>query len=411
MSEPFELELTGMAHGGAALGRHKKQVIFVPYSIPGERIRARIVEARQSYAYGELIEIIQPSPVRVEPPCPHFGPGRCGGCQFQHIAYERQLELKQQVVRDQLERIGKLKAPVVHPTIPSPSPWHYRSHATFTLTDEGHLGFYSDDNRRIVPIEVCHILHPALLDLLEQLDLEAEGIERARLQVGSEPTDQMIVLQTADDLAPAIEVDLPVSINLLLSDNEPVNLVGSPHVTYRVFERSFRVTAGGFFQVNLPVAGILVEQVLERLNLRGEEAVLDLYSGVGLFTAFIAERAGLVLSVESYPPAVSDAEANLADLENVELVEGPVEAVLEDLAGPFDAAVLDPPRTGLSDAVIRELGRLAIPLLVYVSCDPATLARDIRQLAGRGYHLVDVQPVDMFPQTYHVEAVAVLRRR
>lgn len=411
MSEPFELELTGMAHGGAALGRHKKQVIFVPYSIPGERIRARIVEARQSYAYGELIEIIQPSPVRVEPPCPHFGPGRCGGCQFQHIAYERQLELKQQVVRDQLERIGKLKAPVVHPTIPSPSPWHYRSHATFTLTDDGHLGFYSDDNRRIVPIEVCHILHPALLDLLEQLDLEAEGIERARLQVGSEPTDQMTVLQTADDLAPAIEVDLPVSINLLLSDNEPVNLVGSPHVTYRVFERSFRVTAGGFFQVNLPVAGILVEQVLERLNLRGEEAVLDLYSGVGLFTAFIAERAGLVLSVESYPPAVSDAEANLADLVNVELVEGPVEAVLEDLAGPFDAAVLDPPRTGLSDAVIRELGRLAIPLLVYVSCDPATLARDIRQLAGRGYHLVDVQPVDMFPQTYHVEAVAVLRRR
>ncbi len=411
MSEPFELELTGMAHGGAALGRHKKQVIFVPYSIPGERIRARIVEARQSYAYGELIEIIQPSPVRVEPPCPHFGPGRCGGCQLQHIAYERQLELKRQVVRDQLERIGKLKTPVVHPTIPSPSPWHYRSHATFTLTDEGHLGFYSDDNRRIVPIEVCHILHPALLDLLEQLDLEAEGIERARLQVGSEPTDQMIVLQTADDLAPAIEVDLPVSINLLLSDNEPVNLVGSPHVTYRVFERSFRVTAGGFFQVNLPVAGILVEQVLERLNLRGEEAVLDLYSGVGLFTAFIAERAGLVLSVESYPPAVSDAEANLADLENVELVEGPVEAVLEDLAGPFDAAVLDPPRTGLSDAVIRELGRLAIPLLVYVSCDPATLARDIRQLAGRGYHLVDVQPVDMFPQTYHIEAVAVLRRR
>jgi 23S rRNA (uracil1939-C5)-methyltransferase len=351
------------------------------------------------------------SPHRVEPPCPHFGPGFCGGCHWQHIDYEAQLEYKQTVVRDQLERIGKFDSPQVLPTLPSPSPWGYRAYMTFTVDEAGRLGLWSDDNSRIVPIEECHILHPALLDAFQQLDLDPEGIERVRFQVGSEPDDRMLILSTTDDLAPEIEVDFPVSVNLLLSDNEPVNLIGSPQVTYQVFDRTFQVTAGGFFQSNPSVAEMLVEQVLTRLGLAGDETVLDLYSGVGLFSAFIAPRAGLVVNVESYPPAVTDADANLADLDNVDLVEGGVEAVLDDLAGPVDAAVVDPPRTGLSRAVIAGLIRLAPVTLVYVSCDPATLARDTRQLVEGGFELLDVQPVDMFPQTYHVECVASLRHR
>jgi 23S rRNA (uracil1939-C5)-methyltransferase len=393
------------------LGRHERRVVFVPYTLPGERIVARLTEERKSFARGEAVEILSASPHRVEPPCPHFGPGGCGGCHWQHIAYEAQLEYKRAVVLDQLERIGKFDAPTVHPTLASPSPWGYRAYMTFSVDPAGRLGFWSDDNARIVPIEECHILDPALLDAFQQLDLDAEGIERVRFQVGSEPDDRMIVLSTADDLAPEIEVDFPISVNLLLSDNEPVNLIGSPQVSYQVFDRTFRVTAGGFFQANPPVAEMLVEELLARLDLGGDETVLDLYSGVGLLSAFIAAQAGLVVSVESYPPAVTDADANLADLDNVDLVEGSVEAVLDDLAGPIDAAVVDPPRTGLSREVIEGLIRLAPPRLVYVSCDPATLARDARQLCEAGYDLLDAQPLDMFPQTYHVECVASLRHR
>lgn len=408
MGDVFELELTAMAHGGAALGRHGGRTIFVPYTLPGEHITARITQDKGRFAYAEAVAIHTVSPARAEPPCPYFGPGQCGGCQWQHIAYQKQLEYKQSVVRDQLVRIGKLQSPVVHPVIPSPTPWEYRAHMTFTVTDEGIPGLWRTDNSTLIPIEACLILHPALAEIYAQLNLETPEVRRIKFQAGSSPDDRMIVLETDTDLAPEIAVDLPVSVNLLLSDNEPVNLIGSPHVTYQVSGRSFRVTAGGFFQANPPVTEKLVAEVLERLALRGDETVLDLYSGVGLFTAFIAEQAGLVISVESYPPAVSDAEENLFDLTNVDIIEGPVEAVLEDLEGPFEAAVIDPPRTGLQDRVIGEIARLAIPCVIYVSCDPATLARDIHQLAQHGYRFLDVQPVDMFPQTFHIECVATL---
>ncbi len=408
--DTFDLTLTGIAHGGMALGRHEGRVIFVPYAVPGERVRVCIVEDKGRYAHAEVVEVLHASPDRTTPPCPHFGPGLCGGCQWQHIAYQRQLDLKREVVRDQLVRIGKFGAPPVHPTLPSPQPWGYRVHATFTVLPEGRLGFYSDDNSRLVPLDTCLILHPALLDLFEALDLQAPEIERLRLQVGSDPDDRMIVVQTAHDAAPEIAVDFPVSVNLLTQDNEPVNLIGSAHVTYHIRGRTFRVTAGAFFQANPPMAEALVDHVLGLLPLEGSETVLDLYSGVGLFTAFLAERAGLVVSVESYPPAVTDAEVNLADVDNVDLVEGNVEDVLEDLSGPVDAVVLDPPRTGVHPKVVKELARLAPPTIVYVSCDPATLARDAQQLARHGYRLVEVQPLDMFPQTYHIEAVALLRR-
>lgn len=399
-----------MAHGGLALGRHEGRIIFVPYVLPGETVRVRVTEERGKFAFAEALEILKPSPDRVQPPCPYFGPGQCGGCQWQHIAYPKQLEYKRAVVVDQLQRIGKVESPIVHPTLPSPNPWNYRAYMTFTTATEGMLGFWSDDNSRVVSIEKCAILHPALNEIYEQLEIDAPNIERVRFQVGSDAVDRMVILETADDLAPELETDLPISINLLLSDNEPVNLIGSPFVTYHILGRDFRVTAGSFFQSNPPVAAGLVEEVLRRLSLQGDEAVLDLFSGVGLFTAFIAARVAFVLSVESYPPAVTDAEENLADLENVELIEGTVEAVLDDLDQPFDKAVVDPPRTGLSQGCVEGLSRLAPSLIVYVSCDPATLARDLRLFAERGYRLLDVQPFDMFPQTFHVECVASICR-
>lgn len=407
----FELELTGMAHGGSALGRHEGRTIFVPYAIPGERITARIVQDKGRFARAQGVTLLDPSEARVTPRCPHFGPGRCGGCQWQHIDYAAQLEFKQQVVIDQMERIGGFRDVIVHPTLPSPDPWQYRSHVTFHVTEDGRLGFVATDDEHVIPIEECHIIRPELLDLFYALDLsEISNLTRVRLQVGTEPEERMILISTADNAPPEIETDVPASISLLFEDDQPMSLIGSSHVHYTIKGRVLQVTAGGFFQVNLPQAETLVNLVLDRLNLQGGESVLDLYAGVGLVTAFLAERAGLVTSVESYSPAVADADANLADFDNVELIEGSVEDVLPELQGPFEAAVLDPPRTGMETSALDALMALAPRKIVYVSCDPATLARDAKRMAAKGYQLRDVQPVDMFPQTFHIEAVAAFER-
>ena len=199
---------------------------------------------------------------------------------------------------------------------------------------------------------------------------------------------------------------------LLLSDGQHANLIGSNHITEVVADRAYRVSAPSFFQVNTPQAAQLVRLVTEYLDLQGDETVLDAYCGVGLFTTHLAERAGLVVGIEMVPAAVDDLLENTAEFDNVDVIEGPVEAVLPDLDLSIDAVVVDPPRAGLDrfalDALIgRDVSRRVPARLVYVSCDPATLARDAKRLAAAGYHLTEVQPVDMFPQTYHVESVAL----
>lgn len=408
--DTLELKAAEMVHGGQTLARQAKRVIFTPYTIPGERFLARLTDDRGRYAFAESVRVLAPSPQRVTPRCPHFGPGQCGGCHFQHIDYAAQPGYKRDVVVDQLRRIGGLSDPPVRPTVASPDAWAYRYHATFQVDAASNLCFVGTDNTTLIPIDECHILRPELRDLLAELNFEdVQGLTRVRVQVGS-AGDLMLVLSTADDEAPALEVTMPVSVNLLLSDNEPVNLIGASAVIYTVRGRLFRVTAGGFFQVNLAQAETLVDQVLHRLDLQGTESVLDLYAGVGLFTAFLAERAGRVTSVESYPPAVTDADENLAEFDNVDLIEGTVEDVLTDLGDPYHAAVMDPPRAGVAPGVLDALDEMGVPNIVYVSCDPSTLARDAKRLVAKGYRLLDVQPVDMFPQTYHIECVAHFRR-
>jgi 23S rRNA (uracil1939-C5)-methyltransferase len=309
-----------------------------------------------------------------------------------------------------MQRIGGIPDPIVHPTIPSPDSWYYRSHVTFSVAPDGQLGFVSTDNVHVLPITECHIIRPELLELFHELALDLPTLNRVRLQVGSASDDRLVTLSTADDEPPGLEMDIRASVNFLDSDNMPINLIGATHVEYTVKGRTFRVTAGCFFQVNIPQAEKLVELALDRLALHGDESVLDLYSGVGLFTAFIAEHARLVTSVESYPPAINDADQNLSDFENVELIEGSVEDVLGALDGPFDAVLVDPPRQGLEGVALDGIVRHRPRVIVYVSCDPATLARDAKRFATQGYRLRDVQPVDMFPQTFHIEAVATFDR-
>ena len=405
--DTFTLQLTSIAHGGAALGRHEGRVIFVPYALPGETARVVITEDKGRYGFARLVEVLEPSPDRVTPACPYFGLAGCGGCQWQHIAYPAQLRFKAEIVADQLARIGKIAAPIVRPTLPDGSGWAYRNHAQFHPAPAGGLGFQAAASHDVVAVDECPILHPLLADLYAALDLDFEGLARLSLRAGTASGDRMLLFEMVDDLPPALEIDLPVSCVLLLSDGRHANLIGSNHITENVAGRTYRISAPSFFQVNTPQAGQLVRLALEYLDLQGGETVLDAYCGVGLFATHLAERAGLVVGIESSPAAVADLLENTAEFDNVEVIEGPVEAVLPDLDVSLDAAVMDPPRAGVDRFALDALVERRPARLVYVSCDPATLARDAKRLARAGYRLVEVQPVDMFPQTYHVESVAL----
>jgi 23S rRNA (uracil1939-C5)-methyltransferase len=407
MPEIIDLPLTAMAHGGMALGRHKGQVVFVPYAIPGEAVRVEIVETAAHWAKARLIKVLEPSPHRVEPPCPHFGPDRCGGCQFQHIAYEAQVEFKRQVVIDQLARVGGLREANVLDIIAAAEPWSYRNQAQFNVTPEGRLGFLTADSHRVVPVKECLILDSLLDDLWAALDMEWPQLYRLSLRCGSATGDLMAVFELDHYEDFDIEVDFPVSCVLLLADGEVVVLVGDSYLTEHVAGRDYRISAGSFFQVNTAGAEVLVALAREYLAPAGDETLVDLYCGGGLLGLAVADCVKRVVGVEADPSAAIDFRYNARGLHHVELLEGQVETVLSHLEGGVDLLVLDPPRSGAGRRVVSEVVRLSPRRVVYVSCDPATLARDARHLIESGYRLQAVQLVDLFPQTYHIEAVAL----
>ncbi len=399
-----------MAHGGSALGRHGGRVIFVPYAIPGERVRVAVTEEHTRWAQARLVEVLDPSPQRVEPPCPYFGQGQCGGCQFQHMAYETQAELKREVVVDQLGRVGGLHDVEVQDIIGAAEPWSYRNHVQFHLTPEGDLGFLRADSHDVIAVKECLISDPLLDDLWAALDMKWPQLYRLSLRCGSATGDLLAVFELDHYEDFDIEVDFPVSCVLLLADGEAVVLMGDPFLVEHVAGRDYRVSAGSFFQVNTAGAEALLAVAGDYLAPDGDETLLDLYCGVGLFGLAFAGQVGRVVGVEADPSAAADFRHNARGLEGVELVEGPVEAILPRVEGPVELVLLDPPRSGAGAKVVGEIARLAPQRVVYVSCDPATLARDARRLVDAGYHLREVQPVDMFPQTYHIESVAVFER-
>ncbi len=396
-----------MAHGGDAVGHYEGKAIFVPGALPGEIVRAEIVQDKGRYARARLVEVVRPSPERVEPRCPHAPPRAthraCGGCQWQYMAYEAQLRLKTGIVREQLQRLGGLADPPVSPIIPSPAPWMYRNHAEFSTTPQGWLGFFDASGQHVTPIAECHIIEPALANVYDALDFEMPELVRLSLRKGAADDDVMLVFETRDEQPPELETDLSLSASLLTQDGECIALFGNSHIQFQISNIQYRISPSTFFQVNTAQAGTLAGLVSEFLDLKGGETVLDAYCGAGLFTAVAAERAGHVIGIEASPFACDDLEHNLAESDNVSLYQGQVGDVLPDLSDSLDAAVLDPPRGGCEPDALDALIAKAPPRIVFVSCDPATLARDIKQLVGAGYQVERVQPVDMFPQTFHIE--------
>ncbi len=405
------LEINDMAHGGSGLSLYRGKPVFVPYTLPGESITAVISGQRGNVLFARGQQLIAASQDRAEPRCPHFGPGRCWGCQWQHIDYSAQLALKQDVLADQLSRVGKLPDSVIEsalkPITPAPQPWAYNHSLSLQRAESGLWGLKRQE-RGVEPVMECHLAHPDLLALLLELDLDYEPAQRMTLRRGSDGR-QMLIFEIDAEEEPQLETDLPLSVNLILPDREPVNVIGDAHSLYTIGDRRFRATAGAYMRTNIGALAGLVAAVQQMARLQGGEAILDLYAGVGIFSAFMAGAVDRVTLVESYPPAAGDADHNLADFDNVDVIEGSVENVLADMIheeARYDIALVDPPRKGLSDEVIARLAELGIERIVYVSGNPAALARDSRRLINLRYRLRKIQPIDLAPQTYYIDAIA-----
>jgi 23S rRNA (uracil1939-C5)-methyltransferase len=407
----IDLKLTAMAHGGSALGRHEGRVVFVPYAIPGERVRAEIVETHARWAQARLVDVLEPSPYRIDGPCPFFGPGKCAGCQIQHIGYEAQVEFKRQVVIDQLQRIGGLGSVDVQEVIGASHPWDYCNSVQFSVTQEGLLAFQRANLPELIPVDVCLIIDPLLDELWGALDVEWPQLERLTLRCGSGTGDQMAIFELGEYEDFDIEVDFPVSCVIRLPDGEPVVLMGSSSMAEHVAGRDYRISATSSFRDNTAAAEGLVELVREYLAPSRDETLLDVYSGVGLYGLALAGEAARVIAVEPDASAAADLRANAQDVPHVEIMEEEVSAALTRL-GPLPGSllVLDPPRAGAGAGPIGEIARLGPQRIAYVSSDPAALARDARLLVDAGYRLKQVQPVDAAPQTYRIDSVSLFTR-
>lgn len=412
----FTLHVTDIANGGYALGRYNRRTVLIPYAIPGEKLRARIRHSERTVDFAEGVQLLSASADRVYPECEHFGEGACWGCQWQHIDYRAQQLLKQDILLDQVQRFSRLDDKTLTDAfteiVASPVIWHYSYQMLFERVAEGGWGIARMDGRSIQAITRCQVMRPELQALYDSLDFDFPQARRLQLQLGSDGATMLNLTLEGED-APELTADIATSINVILPDNEPVNLVGDSALNYRVGDRDFRVTAGGYFRANIPQIDALIGEVLTALQLQGEERVLDLYAGAGVFSAFLAPRVALVTLVESYPPLVSDADVNLADFDNVDVVEGSVGSVLEALNEadePYDVALLDPPANGLGDDVKQALTQMKVGRLAYISSNPATLGRDLADLMASGYRLKRLQPFDFAPHTYYVDAFALLER-
>ena len=407
-TDEFEVDLITMVYGGDAMGRLPDgRAVFIPFCLPGERVRARLVEEKKGYARGRLVEVMRPSPLRIPARCPHFT--QCGGCHYQHMAYAEQLKFKEAIVREQLVRIGELPDPPLRPIRPSPQEWNYRNAVQFHLDPAGKVGYQKANSHAVISILECSLPEEPLNELWPHLEFEPDsGLERLEMRLG-QSDDILMVLESNEPDPPEFAVDFPISAVFRSPAGELV-LSGEDFTLIEILGVPFQVSAGSFFQVNTAQAAAMVQHVLELAPVDRKSTVLDVYSGVGLFSLFLAQRAGRLVAVESAISACEDFATNLNSFDQVELYEGMAEEILPFLNVHPDVIVVDPPRAGIERVALDALIGMGSSTLIYVSCDPATLARDAKRLVRAGYKLEQVTPYDLFPQTYHVECIALFRK-
>jgi tRNA/tmRNA/rRNA uracil-C5-methylase (TrmA/RlmC/RlmD family) len=400
----FEVTVGPVAHGGHCVARHEGRVVFVRHSLPGERVRVRVTEDRHAgFCRADAIDVLEASPDRVERPCPYSGPGRCGGCDWQHVDPAAQRRLKAAVVREQLSRLAGVDVEVTVEELPG-GPLRWRSRARFAVDRSGEPGLRRHRSHDVVLLDDCPItVESAALAVLRRhwpgagavdVSVDATGaVTTTRLDRRGHPTASRVVRPGGE---------LPA---------EPTG-----RAERHAGGRDWEVEGTGFWQVHPAAADALVAAVAGFAEVRPGETVLDLYAGVGLFGGALAPAAGAdgrVVCVEADEPACAAADANLADLPQAEVWQGDVDAdglteLLAELGGTPDVVVLDPPRAGAGPAVSRLLAGTGARAVVYVACDPASLARDVAAFGEAGYRLAALRGFDAFPMTAHVECVALL---
>jgi len=409
MKDPI-ITLDKLTYGGDAMGRLEDpqteaggRAVFVPFGLPGEKVRIRLVQEKKNFARAELLEILEPSPDRVSAKCKHFG--ECGGCHYQSLSYKPQLEAKTEILRDQLRRIGRIENPPVQSMVACPNPWNYRNHVQFHLTKDAKLGYVGSKRNSIIPVVECHLPNDVINKLWPQLKFGPDvPNEKVSFRTGTDD-DLMLILESENLEAPELKLEAGISVVHLTQDDVLV-MAGEDHIFMQIMERRFRVSAGSFFQVNTVMAEKMVVHILDKLPLPAK-TILDAYCGVGLFSAFLASQCDRLIGIESSTSACEDFEVNLDEFDNVVLYEGAAEDVIPHLEMEQPIVLVDPPRAGVDKHALDGIRQLAPQVIAYVSCDPSTLARDAARLIGGGYHLVEVTPFDLFPQTYHIESIAI----
>ena len=446
-NEIYEMEISGMNHEGQGVGRIEGFTVFVDGAIPGETVHVRIIELKKNYAVGTLIKIIKPAPCRVTPFCKDFE--RCGGCSLQHMNYQAQLKLKAEIVGEDIKRIGKLAGVIIHDTIGMANPFRYRNKVQFPVgISDGKpvMGFYAKRSHEIVGNRFCSIqdkdsdlIRDMFLKFLKDFKIsiydEKTGkglIRHLMVRKGFKTGEVMVVIVVnGNDLPHKVKLierlkaavagirSIYLNINTrntnIILGEKNIKIYGHDTITDFIGRFRFEISPLSFFQVNPAQTEVLYRKALEYAHLKGNETVFDLYCGIGTISLFLSEKAGKVYGIEVVEDAVEDAKKNAAanGVHNVEFITGEVAKVIPGMHEKgisADVAVVDPPRKGCDEVVLETLVKMQPERIVYVSCNPSTLARDLNYLAERGYMPVEVQPVDMFPFTSHVECVVLMSR-
>ncbi len=427
-SAPVEVALTGMAHRGPAVGRIDGQVVFAFYGIPGEQVRVQLERRRRKFLQAHVVEVLEPSPDRIAPACPYYGV--CGGCQWQHLGYAAQVRLKRQIVEEQFARIGKQSVTVDQVHTPS-SPWAYRYGCEIALSRAA--GFRQRGSRRVVEVEQCAISHPLISKLLTTLNTmiqdgripdlwgmnwvetrvipQGESVKLALVLEGVRNVDLVAQPELRAVLAALSTIPEAISVSYRTPSGAVEPFAGPALVDVEILGKQIRFPPGAFFQANVEMLPTAIARMRDLAAVQADETVLDLYCGVGIFGLFMAEDAGRVIGIEVDAQAIDAARQTAAQwgLQNTEFWDLSAEKVTEDLP-QFDVAIVDPPRTGLDPRVLRAVAGSTPSRVVYLSCEPSTLARDAALLKEEGYRVERLELFDFFPQTYHVESLALFRR-
>jgi 23S rRNA (uracil1939-C5)-methyltransferase len=417
MTKRERAKIESMAFKGYGVSRVGGKVIFIPYSAIGDEVWVEIVQEKKNYSTGKLVEVLVSSSWRVEPPCPYFG--RCGGCQWQHIDYAQQPELKKEILKDILVRLGKLKEIPSVTALPSPAPYDYRTRVQLKVKGEK-LGYYQERSHQLVDIERCPIAHPLvneIIPLLRKERLLLSSTEEIEINVSPEEGKGVLIFyflkpsQGWETSARQFLKSHPILKGITTLRKRQTASLGKPHLNFTIpLNLTLRTSPGSFSQVNLRQNDNLIQKVLEFSREHKNERALDLYSGVGNFTLPLATATQEVWGIEENSVAVKDARFNVQfnGIENARFIRGRVEEVLKKWKGEKpDLIILDPPRTGCK-GVVEHVAGLKPKRIVYVSCEPTVLARDLRLFSERGYSISELALIDMFPQTYHMEVVGLL---